>query len=556
VKKGATFCSQCGAPAPGGTNRCGRCGVQVGATSRFCWKCGVNLDEVARAPVVGNRWARTGNDFAAKIEPEDLKGLLSKGLVVEQGTKALLFQRGKFKGELPPGKHNVGGLLQRINTFDLATPSSVVLVDSGDVEIELAADGLFTRENQTVGVKCKLILRMEEPELFSENLLKGRSNLKVGDIESFLSAEAGNVLQSSLSSHSIKELYGNEQLKKEIEQDIQQGLGATLERNGLAVVQLRFLDFQGPAYDVIRREKGEVFIEEEKADLAEQRRKLNQRVRETLTQDKMAEFKTEKDFGDFLRQTEHELGLKDVIRQQEMDDLKRIYQEGLDDRQLARQQMFERMELEFELEQEVKKRAFKRNQRIEDVRVELQEEKDKRLQEMDLDWQEGLKGIEMLKAVKGVKHEGEKRKLELEKERLQSRAAATTEALISIVDGPQADRLVELEKLRAKEKMTPEQILALVAEASPEAAKTLAEKYKGETQISGARLKDLQERLAEQKETAEKTADRIERITERAMREMGQVAESKARSGQPSQTIVASGAGPSLSGRRPVLPGR
>lgn len=541
VKKGAKFCSRCGAPAPSGIDKCGQCGVQVGTASKFCWSCGANLSEVARAPVVGDHWALTPDALAAKIEPGDLKGMLTKGLIVEEGTRALFFQRGKFKGELPPGKHNVGGLLQRINTFDLATPTSVILVYARDVEMELTAEGLFTQENQTIGVKCRLVMRVEEPELFSGNLLKGRSQLKIEDLKLFLSDEAKNVLQSSLSSHSVKELYGNAQLKKEIEDDLQQGLQITMERNGLTIIQLRFLDFQGAAYEAIRKEKGELFIEGEKADVAEERRKLNQRVRETFTQNEMSRFKTVKDLEDFLSQTQHELGLKDIIRDQEMEDLKRIYEQGKEDRERARQQILERMKLEFEIEQKAKRLASERGQSLESVRNELLIEKEQRLQEMELDWQEGLKGIEMLRAVKGVKYEEEKEKLALEKERLQARAAATTEALLSMIDGPQAERLVKLEQLRAKEKMTPEQILALVAEASPEAAKALAEKYKGEAQISEGRLKDLQKHLAEQKDTAEKAADRIERITERAMREMGQVAGAKASASQPQQTIVTGG---------------
>ena len=67
-------------------------------------------------------WTRQPADFARRFELEDIKGTFRKHIAVEQGTKAIFLQGGKFLGELLPGNYDAGGLLlpSRLHTIDRA----------------------------------------------------------------------------------------------------------------------------------------------------------------------------------------------------------------------------------------------------------------------------------------------------------------------------------------------------------------------------------------------------------------------------------------------------
>ena len=77
-------------------------------TAKFCGHCGTPtpLGDAAegRNPVdTLNRWRRTEGQFAQRVEASDLRGMLSRGLVVEPGTQALIFQGGALRRQRDRG---------------------------------------------------------------------------------------------------------------------------------------------------------------------------------------------------------------------------------------------------------------------------------------------------------------------------------------------------------------------------------------------------------------------------------------------------------------------
>jgi hypothetical protein len=136
--------------------------------------------------------------------------------------------------------------------------------------------------------------------------------------------------------------------------------------------------------------------------------------------------------------------------------------------------------------------------------------------------------------------EGDEDRLEqeLEAKKLAARSQASTAALLSIADGPVAEQLIALEKVRSQEKMSPEQLLALAAQTNPEAAKALAGRYAAEGVISSQRAELLERQLADQKNMTGDYADRMERLMQTALGQMGQVATSRAQPVEPRQTVI------------------
>jgi hypothetical protein len=225
--KKSTFCSQCGGPLSGAT--CSSCGKPLGPNLKFCPHCGARISEVAEqrggaTPIAEEKgkvsvWQRNPNDFARRFEVSDIKGLFSKKITVMSGTKALFLQGGRFSGELPPGTYTVGGLTQAIKTLNLAEKATVILVDDADVGLDFSIGGLRTKENFDAGVKGRIVVNTEEPILLFNNLMKGREHIAATELEAMLRNEMLNVLQSKIQQYSFEELYGNLDLKKELEQD-------------------------------------------------------------------------------------------------------------------------------------------------------------------------------------------------------------------------------------------------------------------------------------------------------------------------------------------------
>ena len=555
VRKGASYCSNCGAAAPAGRAKCGRCGAEVSTGSKFCWSCGNDLRGDVKAAVVEGRWLRGADDFAARVEPADLKGLLTKGLIIESGTKALLFQRGKYRGTLEPGKHNIGGFLHRLNNFDLTTPTSVVLVDTSDVELRILVEKLYSSDSLPVSAECSIILNLKEPERFFNNIFKGRSSLKVVDLEELLKREVRNVLIGVFQQYKVGELPGDLELRASIEERLRTSLDTTLNRNGFSLVQLRFIDFNSEYLEEVRR-----------VDLIEARINLRKRLDELITSDKMRKFKDEKEFEDFIRQTEHEMGMKELIREDEIERLKRSFRDREIDHEMAREHIIaklkleqalerqplkaklERLELEHKLENEKLAKIHIRLDQIEDAKtrakIQLIEEQTKAeisQIELEVDKAEMEFALDMKRSMQELKLEKMRQIAEIESETLQKRSQVTLEALLSMAEGLQAEKILEIIKLREKEKMTPEQILADVAPASPEIAKALGEKFRAQELLSDERYRDLQKYLSEQKDASKEQADRLERIFRESILRISEVAEAKVSPRKGEKTIITGG---------------
>ena len=88
----AKFCKQCNTPLGGGKRTCGVCGTVNPSDARFCQECGRPMDEAETPQIVNDRWATTEQDFAVRVETNDLPGLLKKGINVEAGTNAMLLE--------------------------------------------------------------------------------------------------------------------------------------------------------------------------------------------------------------------------------------------------------------------------------------------------------------------------------------------------------------------------------------------------------------------------------------------------------------------------------
>lgn len=474
-----------------------------------------------------SRWARDYGDFAARIDVDDIRGVLSSSLIVEEGTRAVLLQEGVSRGELAPGEYKLGGLkqaiLEKLN-LSWSARTTALLFDAGDSTLRMLFRGLQTQDGLTADAAIELVVGLKDALACLTNLMKGLDRVTFDHMESLLRGEITNVLQSVVRSVPAKDLYGNADLRERVTDEFRRSLNTTLTRNGLQLNQVRSMEVACAAYEqTVTKVRGQLGLEAEQVTQAADRAKLNQRLREVLHSGQMAKFTSEKELEEFIHQQEHALGMKGLIRTQEMDDLKRTYREAGDDKDLARRRVLERCDLEHRLammritfggEAEalehqlgVERKQFENKQKLDweaseqarrgrlaDHQVGVQIARgDETIRTEKLGHR-----IEELGKIKGLK--GDEKDRDVDRD-LRAKQAAHAQEIARLK--AEADR--KLAELEAKKSLSAEQLLALAAENSSAAADVLKAKFGTESQ---AEIKAMYEKMLEmQKHSGQQLSD-------------------------------------------------
>lgn len=393
VNRGAAYCPNCGKPLASGKKTCGVCGTQNHSDARFCAECGRPLAESAAPEMAHQRWARRDEDFAVRVEANDLPGLLNKGLVVEPGTNALLVSRGENLGMVPPGSYKIDNALQKgWNILKGEVPHSVtaLLVDITPSDLIFNLGGRFTRDPLPVGMSMRVVVEVNEPGKFLVNVLKGRERYDKEELRAFLYPEVAQVADRWLREHTLTELAENNALRDELELALEQALKRTFAQSGLRFLQTRTVELNLEPYEKIKGVRGKYALlnmetsaelegmrltagteeekrrfeeeaklrraeedaefqarwhelkrkedlialteETEKVQDYEKRIELYQRMRQASMSDKMNEVRTEREFDLFL----DSIDLDKLLKDREREDLKRGWRESDQDHDRAR----------------------------------------------------------------------------------------------------------------------------------------------------------------------------------------------------------------------------
>jgi membrane protease subunit (stomatin/prohibitin family) len=370
-KQGSRFCGKCGERLPGSELKCGSCGATVAADKAFCANCGKPLSESASPLLTGNHWARRVEDFATRVEVDDVEGFFKKGLIVEAGTKAIFFVNGACSGILPPGRYEMGGLLQKIKNLLDSKTSTAVLVDTGDVELHFSVADLLTRDPIKLAAECRLVVQMDNPSLFFENMMKGRQNYLLDELRGFLEGELRNCLSEFLGGKSVQELSSSLAVKQQMEQGVAQHLATTFDRKGLSFIQIRIFDFRHPRLDSLTNKREEYWLnaqdletkiaaegatmgldrrlldqETAKAlmqlEVYEDRAKVFARMRQAVASNEMNQVTSEMELAKFLQAIDKDK----LLREEEMRQLVQDFGEKKEDHDLARAHLIQRLKIE------------------------------------------------------------------------------------------------------------------------------------------------------------------------------------------------------------------
>ncbi len=407
VKNDARFCGECGQPLGGGIVKCAVCNTDNSSDAAYCKSCGRPLAENSVAEIQRHHWARKENDFAIRMESNDLPGLLRKGLIIEPGLNALLIERGITKGTIPSGTYILERPEQKLwdwLTTGIPERATLLLVEVTPTELIFNLGGRFTSDPLPIGMNIRMQVEVAEPGKFIINLLKGRERLTKEDLREYLYPEVVAAADQWLRGHSLKELAENPAVKNQLDIALEETMKKTFQQVGLVFKNIRAVELNLEPYDKIKGVRGKIAllnmsssvdleyrkmeasseseawkIEEqvklqraqEEADLrknwgeiqksniledlAEETRKVEkeesrvelfQRMRTAVMSDKMNDVRSEADFEEFM----NEVDQRKLLGQKEREDLIRAWKDEGEDHDRARAKMIARADVEQEYE--------------------------------------------------------------------------------------------------------------------------------------------------------------------------------------------------------------
>jgi len=487
ISKNAQHCNHCGCPSSTAWASCHSCGTAVGADSKFCWKCGSEQNPDARVKFYGDRWRRSGSDFAVRVELNTPEAVLHHGLQVDDGTLAMIFQDGRLLSTLEPGYHTFDNVLQRVLGLDKGKYAHAVLLDMRSAEVDFSFSGLQVSGGLLVDVRARLYFQITDPQAFVATMVgEAASTFTTDDLSKRFGAEVRDALQGAIAGLDLNDLLVLGGVRSQVEEAITAPLQQRLVPFGMQVAGLRLVDFHGAAVEGARAKLGE---------LAQLNREfeLNRRLEEALRREKVEAFRSEEEAGDYYSRITDEYGLKDAEREEKK---KRWMQaaenqtqiEGLRlDYQVRRQEILHRLDeqalvhqsdfagLKAKLEQD----RLRLNEALAHDKARFDQEQAQRLHKASTNKTIAEQGIDTLVKLKeaklGVRKQEDEHELNLESQRLRLRGDAPLQALIATLPAEQADRLLKLAEMEMRKGLSAEQSLAMVAEKSPEISPAVAD---------------------------------------------------------------------------------
>jgi len=448
VSSDAKFCSKCGTPLAGGVIKCGVCGTENSGDAKFCRSCGRDLSKNATPEIQRHHWARNDQDFAIRLEADDLPGMLRKGITIEPGLNALLIERGVTRGTIPAGTYLLERPEQKLwdwLTTGIPERATLLMVEVTPTELMFNLGGRFTNDPLPIGANIRMQVEVAEPGKFLTNLLKGREKLSKEDLREFLYPEVVQIADQWLREHSLKELAENPATKAQLDIALEENLKKTFQQVGLVFKNIRTVELNLEPYDKIKGTRSQMALlnmsasveleyqklqattEEDKhrleeetrlrraqeeaelrrrwgdiqklnilENLAEETRKVEEeeskvdlysRMRQAVMSDKMNEVKSEADFDKFMDDVDYQK----LLREKERTDLLQTWKESKEDHDRARLHLIARADVEHEYELIALQTRLKLGQDLQSVENEINIarkqadfEFEKRLKESDL----------------------------------------------------------------------------------------------------------------------------------------------------------------------------
>ena len=204
-------------------------------------------------------WSTNVDDFAVRMTLDDLPGLLSKQLVVEPGTRALIVDGGVPLGDVSPGTYTLKSFSDKLKFWRQDKQVDVVLVRDEDVRSDFRIEQIPTAEGLLVAIRVQMILKIEDIALFTKNLLGTRPSMKLEDITKWIQPIITQALRESVRGLSI-DLLTSPDVRPILATAIQDATKTSMLRYGIVCIGIHTVEIVNEQYDEQLKKTGEIFL--------------------------------------------------------------------------------------------------------------------------------------------------------------------------------------------------------------------------------------------------------------------------------------------------------
>lgn len=191
------------------------------------------------------RWTRRLDEFAARIEVSDLRGFLSRGLVIEPGVCAIFLEEGRAEfGQVGPGHYALDTLLDRVPGMRGIRRTTAIILDAGEITLPFELTDLPTADGRHVTARAELCFRLADGMAFFVNYIKGQPQVLRNDLRDHLLPEVRDAAGEWVAPRPSGELSGNLVQKDALAAAVAEHLRETLIKLGLRFERVRALAFQ------------------------------------------------------------------------------------------------------------------------------------------------------------------------------------------------------------------------------------------------------------------------------------------------------------------------
>ena len=301
----------------------------------------------------GNRWSRQPNVVAQRITVGDLKALLTKTLIVEEGTSGMLLHDGRHQADLGPGAHTVATVSQRIKDLFFGSPFSAILVDVSQQRLEVDCPHLLSKDNQEINAKATLVLTLSDLRAFHNNVMKGASQVTSDEVIGLFRPKVLGVLARVVREATVDDIdLHRDELGERLHDELESALAAQFRDIGLTYVRLDLVQFSCPEQDKLSRARGRLDLQTADLELRGRQRKIQQHIDAEATDDRIAKIRTEREFEEFVKQSQYDSREEDRKRGSRATELEA--QRGFEAKKtdLGRQQLWASLWSDFETAQD------------------------------------------------------------------------------------------------------------------------------------------------------------------------------------------------------------
>ncbi|MDG6243702.1 MAG: SPFH domain-containing protein [Methanolobus sp.] len=217
------------------------------------------------------KWKREADDIARVVPKKEVGGFFSKAVILSPNEKAAMVKNGVVEEIVDSGKLQIGGLLKPGN---IGKDVDVALMDTSPKDMQWTQEELWTSDDQRIACGGLLRFRIHDPKRFFQMLYayatpdrKGTRNLSVQDIYRRIESEVLTlVLEPGIRPEDVESIYGNRDLRLNLENELEMQLRSTFSMWGLEILKYT-IQWDLGSYGKVMQATNDVQTREELAEL-------------------------------------------------------------------------------------------------------------------------------------------------------------------------------------------------------------------------------------------------------------------------------------------------